>query len=119
MRNIQEASAPEARRVPILRYRTMSASCAASSASCGEAHSEWANLRTCGCEPDTRAAIEAVSPRWAARTTCSPGHFASAIGAAPSAQDGDGAQADEHGRADGGDDSDSHGVFPFVRSGGM
>ena len=48
IRNIHETSALEARKVPILRYRTMSASWAASSASSGVAHNDRASRCTCG-----------------------------------------------------------------------
>ena len=71
--NIHEPSAAAARRVPILRKRTISASCVASSASSGVEQSVWAKRRTCAWEPETSVAIARGSPSWAALTTCSVG----------------------------------------------
>src|SRR3954452_14137268 len=51
----------------------ISASCAASSASCGEAQSDPAKRCTCGCEPEITAASDATSPSCAALITGSAG----------------------------------------------
>ncbi|GGQ07048.1 hypothetical protein GCM10010187_23980 [Actinomadura coerulea] len=59
-----------------------------------------ANLRTCGCEPDTSAAIDSRSPPCAAAISRAPGQVPSATRTPPPAQDGDTARAHEHGHAD-------------------
>src|SRR3954451_8786350 len=51
----------------------ISASCAASSASCGVAQSEPVKRCTCGCEPEITAASDATSPSCAALITGSVG----------------------------------------------
>jgi hypothetical protein len=71
--NIHDASAAAVRSVPIFRYRTIRASCAASSASSGFEQSVRAKRRTCACEPETSVAIARGSPCWAALMTCSAG----------------------------------------------
>src|SRR3954451_15714760 len=52
----------------------ISASWAASSASCGEAQSEPAKRCTCGCEPEITAASDATSPACGGLITGSVGH---------------------------------------------
>src|SRR4051794_11709318 len=58
----------------------ISASCAASSASCGEAQSEPAKRCTCGCEPEITAASDGTSPSCAALITDSAGQDAGVMG---------------------------------------
>src|SRR4051794_38820918 len=57
----------------------ISASCAASSASWGVAHSDPAKRCTCGCEPEITAASDATSPSCAALITFSVGQDVRAI----------------------------------------
>src|SRR4051794_9483192 len=89
----------------------ISASWAASSASCGVAHSEWANRRTCGWDSVTTAVSEPRSPSWAVLIRRSSGQgYRSATVATPPLEQRHGADADQQ-CTDHDSDGDHHASF--------
>jgi hypothetical protein len=113
--NIHDASAAVVLSVPIFRYRTIRASCVASSASSGVEQSVRAKRRTCACEPSRSVAIARGSPCWAALTTRSVGQDRVRVSVTRASSQEEDAAADEnrgHDEIDDGhDDLLGHGIL--------